>query len=285
MTGRVGVVVTTYRWPEALRLALTGYACQQRPPDEVVVADDGSGPETAAVVRELAGTCGFPLRHVWQEDRGFRKTEILNRAIRATRCEYLVFTDGDCVPRRDFLAVHAGLARPGRFLSGGCVRLGPAASAALTPEAVRSGRAFSTGWLRAHEPVGARRSLRLLPAGTLPGLLDAVTPTRATWNGMGSSTWREALERVNGFDLELVHGGLDRELGARLQNAGLRGRQVRHRAVLLHLHHERPWADPAAMARQRAYRALVRRTGRVRAIRGLSEVDAPVPPPRGGERA
>lgn len=270
---RVGVVITTYEWPRALELVLEGYAAQDRPADEVVVADDGSGAATRELVRRMARETGLPLVHVWHEDRGFQKTEILNRAIRATDCDYLVFTDGDCIPRRDFVATHVELARPGAFLSGGYVRLSEETTSGLTREDVRSGRAFDPSWLEGHGTALGRHHLRLLDPGMAPRLLDAITTTRASWNGMGSSTWTAALKEVNGFDLDFVYGGLDRELGDRLENHGLKGVQVRHRAAVLHLHHGRPYKDVETIRKQRAKRAETRREGRTRALRGLGQLD------------
>lgn len=270
---RVGVVVTTYRRPDALELVLCGFAAQRRRPDEVLVADDGSDDETAAVIERVASATGLPVVHVWHEDRGFQKTEILNRAIRAAEADYLIFTDGDCVPRDDFVATHERLARPGRFLSGGYVRLTAETTERLTAEDVESGRAFDPSWLSANDTGLGRHRLRLLRGAILPRALDAITSTRASWNGMNSSTWREALHEVNGFDLDFVYGGLDRELGLRLENVGLRGAQVRYRAVTLHLHHDRPYKDPETIRRQRETRARVRREGTVRTPRGLAELD------------
>lgn len=274
---RIGVVVTTYRRPDALELVLEGYARQQRRPDEVLVADDGSDEATARAVAGVAASTGLPLVHVWHSDRGFQKTEILNRAIRASESDYLIFTDGDCVPRSDFVSTHERLARPGRFLSGGYVRLEDEATRALTREDVRTGRAFEPRWITGRGTTLGRHRLRLLRGRTAPRILDAVTTTLPTWNGMNSSTWREDLERVNGFDLDFVYGGLDRELGGRLENAGMKGVQVRHRAVVLHLHHERPYKDPEVIRRQRAHREAARESGIVRAPRGIAELDDSVP--------
>ena len=274
---RTGVVVTTYRRPDALELVLEGYARQDRIPDEILVADDGSGEETAEVLERLASSTGLPIVHVWHSDRGFQKTEVLNRAIRASRSDYLIFTDGDCVPRADFVSTHLQLARPGRFLSGGYVRLAASTTEALTVEDVRSGRAFDPRWLAGHGTALGRHRLRLLTGQVIPTVLDALTTTLPTWNGMNSSTWRQDLEGVNGFDLDFVYGGLDRELGGRLENAGLKGVQVRHRAVVLHLHHERPYKDPATIRKQRAHREAAKKSGLVRASRGLAELDDGVP--------
>lgn len=275
--GTISVVVSTYARPRELALVLEGYARQDDPDFEVVVADDGSGEATARVVEEAAARTGLRVTHVWHADRGFGKTEILDRALLEAAGDYLVFTDGDCLPRRDFVATHRALARPGRFLSGGYVRLPRALADALEPADVREGRVWDGRWLLARGFRPGRHVLRMLRPGTLPLLLDALTPTKATWNGMNASTWKTALVEANGFDLRLRYGSEDRELGARLENAGLRGRQIRHRAVLLHLEHDRPWRDDAVVERQRAYRREVARSGATRTDRGLAELPDDVP--------
>lgn len=274
------MILSTFDRPRELALVLAGYARQDDPDFEVVVADDGSGQATAAVVAAAAGAGPHPIRHVWHPDRGFRKTEILNRATQRSGGEYLIFSDGDCIPRQDFVSTHRRLAARGRFLSGGYVRLPPALSGELGPGDVADGWIWRVGALRSRGLKDARSRLRMLGPGSLPGLLDRVTPTRATWNGMNSSTFKEALVAVNGFELDLGYGGEDRELGARLENLGLRGLQVRHRAVLLHLEHERPYRDAALVTRQRALLAPLRASGRTRAVRGLAEVpDVSTTPP------
>jgi glycosyltransferase involved in cell wall biosynthesis len=277
---KISVVLSTYERPRDLGLVLAGYALQDDPDFEVVVADDGSGPETAARVAEAA-RAGLPVAHVWHPDRGFRKTESLDRAILRSTGDYLIFSDGDCIPRPDFVSTHRRLAVPRRFLSGGYVRLPPALSAELTARDVRAGWIWEGRALRRRGVARRAAALRLRPAGVLATALDRVTPTRASWNGMNSSTWREAVLAVNGFDLELQYGGLDREFGQRLENLGYRGLQVRHRAVLLHLHHERPYRDRAVAARQQELREVVSSTGRTRTPRGIGELpDVSTTPPR-----
>lgn len=277
---RISVVLSTYDRPRDLALVLAGYALQDDPDFEIVVADDGSGPETAAAIADAVRS-GPPIRHVWHPDRSFRKTESLDRATLHAKGDYLIFSNGDCIPRPDFVSTHRRLVRPGRFLSGGYVRLSAALSAALTPDDVRAGWVWKGAELRRRGVAPRAAALRLLPPGPLPALLDRITPTRASWNGMNASTWREAVLAVNGFDLELEYGGLDREFGQRLENLGCRGVQVRHRAVLLHLHHDRPYRDAAVTARQRALRDELKASGRTRALRGIDELpDVSTTPPR-----
>ena len=271
--GRVSVILTTYEQPRALELVLRGYARQTVADFEVVVADDGSGPETGEVIDRVGEDAALTIRRVWHEDRGFRKTEILNRAIVAAAGDYLVFSDGDCIPREDFVAVHIGEARPSRFLSGGYLKLPRELSETMTPDDVSSGRVFERSWLSAKGRKGGRRRIRLSQSPRLASLLDRVTPTRPTWNGHNASTWKRSVVAVNGFDMDMGYGGLDRALGERLLNLGLRGRQIRHRAPCLHLWHPRPYRSPEVVAANRAIRSRIRTHGEVRARLGIAELE------------
>lgn len=267
----ISLLVTTYNHPEWLEKVLWGLAAQSDRHFEVVVADDGSGPDTRTRIDGLRSALGVPVRHCWHEDRGYRKCAILNQAIVAAKGEYLVFLDGDCVPRRDFLAVHRALAAPGRFLSGGALRLPMGTSRAITEDDIRNGRATAPGWLRAH---GVPWSMRLARLGAGPRLarwLDALTPTRPTFNGGNASLWRADALRVNGFDERMEHGGLDREFGERLEHAGVRGLQVRHRAIVVHLDHDRGYRRLEAVRRNRAIRDDTATIKRVRAAVGLDQ--------------
>jgi len=273
---RISVILSTYQRPADLERVLWGYAAQTDRGFELVVADDGSGPETAEVVSRVGRETGLEPLHVWHEDRGFRKTEILNRAIAASSGDYLLFSDGDCIPRRDLVAVHRALARPGRFIAGGYLKLPAGVSARITVDDVVSGRVAELGWLRAQGWRPGRRALRLTGSRRIGAALDALTPTAAEFHGNNASAWREAIYAVNGFEGEMGYGGLDKALGYRLRNLGVRGVQARHRAVCLHLHHERPYKDPAVLAENRARLARLRRGGETRARRGLAEL-APDP--------
>ncbi len=254
------VVVSTYNQPEWLKRVLAGYAAQTCADFELVVADDGSREDTRAMLDALAPTLPYRLRHVWHPDDGFRKCTILNRAIEAAASDYLVFSDGDCVPRRDFVATHLAHRAPGRFLSGGYFKLTRAVSHAIDEAAIASGRAFDPAWLVA---AGTRRDhklWKLSARGAAASLLDTLTPARASWNGHNASGWRRDLERVNGFDERMQYGGEDRELGERLEHAGVRGKRVRYQAIVIHLDHDRGYVQPEMIARNRAIRAETRRT-------------------------
>ena len=246
----LSVIVSTYNNPRALALVLAGLERQTRPPQELLVADDGSGAETRGLIEAWARRLSYPLRHVWHPDEGFRKCRILNQAILAARGEYLVFFDGDCVPSAHCLAVHAARAAVNRYVSGGKVLLGPRSSAALDEMAVRHGVLDRPGrwWL----DVAKKRRLLVSRVPGLRDLLDRNVRRPPGWRGENASTWAVHARAVGGFDERFTYGYEDADFGQRLLLAGVIGVSVRYTAPVYHLDHPRPWRNEAVIAANKA---------------------------------
>jgi glycosyltransferase involved in cell wall biosynthesis len=268
----LSVVVSTYDRPAFLEKVLRGYAVQSDKDFELLVADDGSGPETAALIARARLSTGLSIVHVWHCHQGFRKSLILNRAIAAASGDYLVFTDGDCIPREDLVATHRRLARRGRYVAGGYLKLPREVCDAIELADIDSHRITDLAWLRSKGWKPGKRALRLTRSPWLGAFCDAVTTTSADFQGNNASTWREALYVVNGFESDMGYGGLDQALGYRLHNAGIIGRQARHRAVTMHLHHDRPYKDPEVIKKNREIKKRIREDGETRAHNGLAEL-------------
>ena len=269
-TPTVGVVFTTYNRPHDLARVLSGYARQTIRKFEIVIADDGSTEETRQCIERARDAWQLDIRHVWHEDVGFRKCKILNRAIAESGAEYLIFTDGDCIPHPEFIAGHLELARPGYFVSGGCVRLGAEATRVIQPQDVLEGRVFDPRWLVEQGESGFNLRKLRLSAAPWHNVMNTITTTRPTWNGHNSSTWRDEVLAVNGFDERLGYGGLDREFGERLERCGMRGIQARYSLICLHLDHPRPYrADEIMNANRQIRRDNARRNVR-RTAHGLT---------------
>jgi glycosyltransferase involved in cell wall biosynthesis len=277
----ISIIVATYEWPEALDVILRALADQNDGSFEVVVADDGSGPATAAVVDGWRDRRLFPVEHVWQADEGWRKSRILDRAALAARGAYFVFLDGDSVPRTPFLEAVRGCMLPGWFVASKRLHLS---------------RSLSRKVLEGHEPVwrwSAARWVLRAPREVLGGdreaaslgLLLPVRDRRRPWRpnqaefsppyeayGFCFGTWRSDFERVNGFDLRFQGwGGEDEDIAARLRNAGLRCGWPGPRATILHLWHEEKRGTMPSN------KPLVRETladANVQARRGLRELAA-----------
>ena len=274
---RIAVILSTYNSHERLSLVLDGYRVQSHADFEIVIADDGSGPATREVIGRARDETGLDVQHVWHEDDGFRKCTIMNRAAAETDADYLIFSDGDCIPRRDFIDTHEALAEPGRFLSGGCFRLTADATRSLTREDVLNGNVTNVRFLNGTLPRTNLRKYRLHLGSGLGRVLDTVTTTRATWNGHNSSCWRKDLVKANGFDERMCYGGEDREFGERLMHAGIRPRQIRHRAICVHLWHDRDYVHAEGLR----YNREIRKSTAVRRSRftdhGIVKTDPPTP--------
>lgn len=256
---KISVIITTYNSPEWLEKVLWGYRCQSFSDFELLVADDGSGPETANVIRDMQSGASFPIRHIWHEDQGFRKCVILNKAILQTQADYVVFSDGDCIPRADFLQAHFEKREKNHFLSGGAIRLPMELSRLITPDHIISQSAFDKKWLINN---GLKNSsfkiLKLTHKKTLAQWMNRLTPTKATWNGGNASTWKKDIIEVNGFDERMRYGAQDREFGERLMNKGLKGIQIRYSAICIHLEHSRGYVNKPDLDRNAAIRKETR---------------------------
>ncbi|TXR52210.1 glycosyltransferase [Reinekea thalattae] len=255
---RVGVVITTYNSPDWLANVLIGYEAQTDSDFTVLIADDGSDQQTKAVIEEFKSHGILRLEHHWHEDQGFRKTEILNKVIAATDCDYLIFTDGDCIPRADFIAVHRREATRGYFLSGGYIKLTTPVSELINDEMIRQQSIFDQRWLIDQGQPKSFKLKKLTRSRLLVSVLNRLTPTKATWNGMNSSGWRDDIVSINGFDERMQYGGLDREMGERLFNKGVKSKQIRYSAVCLHLDHPRGYSKPEIWAFNHALRKKVK---------------------------
>lgn len=231
MAPRASVLLSTYNQPRVLDLALEGYARQSTRDFEILIGDDGSGPETAELIERHAKELSVPLVHVWQPDAGFQKAKAVNRAALQSRGEWLIFSDGDCVPSRTFVEEHLGAQKRGRFLIGGHVRLSKAETAALTPEAVRSGRFEDLG------SAWERVNLWLMHAKSL-GYIAIRKRRKPKFYGLNFSLARDDFFAVNGYDSTYKNiAKEDSDLRNRMQLAGYRAVSLWHRARVYHQYH------------------------------------------------
>ena len=257
-------------------MSLEGWLHQIHKAPLIIVADDGSDSRTSDVVHRYQSK--LPLVHVWHEDTGFRKTEILNKAIDAAEktgsVDYLIFTDGDCIPRNDFLDAHIRNAAAGRFLSGGYHKLPRITSNAITPELIACQDCFTLTWLRGHGMPNSVRNAKLSVRGLTAKFFDALTSTRATFNGHNASAWMSDIVSANGFDSRMKYGGEDRELGERLENAGIKGLGIRYRAICLHLDHDRSYVNDSDIKINNDIRAETRNSHETRTPYGINQTVA-----------
>jgi glycosyltransferase involved in cell wall biosynthesis len=240
---KLSVIISTYKAEEWLHKVLLGYAIQSEQDFEVIIADDGSTDKTKAVIESFRNQFKHPLQHVWQEDNGFRKCKILNKAITVSKADYLLFTDGDCIPRLDFIEKHLFYRQKGYFLSGGYFKLPMAISKAIVDETIQKQDCFKMTWLNKNGFSLNFKSTKLVRNRFFAAFMNWITPTKRTWNGHNSSAYKSDILAINGFNELLDYGGEDREMGERLFNYGILSKQIRYSAICVHLDHSRNYID------------------------------------------
>ena len=237
------VILSTYNSELWLKKVLLGFAQQSFKDFELIIADDGSRSSTKDLIENIRQILFYPVQHAWHPDNGFQKTIILNKALNISKGKYIVFTDGDCIPRRDFLETHNKFKAKGSFLSGGYFKLNRSLSNIISEEDIFLQNCFSIRWLRKRGLSISFNNIKIYTCVPISRVLNKLTPTKPTWNGQNSSGWRKDIFSINGFDERMKYEGEDREFGERLINFGIKPKQIRYSAICLHLDHSRGYVD------------------------------------------
>ena len=224
---KISLVISTFNQPAVLVKALAGVARQTQPPMEILISDDGSDETTRELAKNFAATSRVPVRHIWHPHDGFRKTIILNKTVAAAQGDYLIFTDGDCVPHPKFVADHAALAGKNFWVQG---RRCFVREEFVPTFSVENFPAF--GWMLAGKITGAAKGIRW----PLP-IVQRDTKQRGII-GCNMAFWRDDILAVNGFNEDYTGwGGEDSDIGTRVYHLGRQRKFVYGRAITFHLNH------------------------------------------------
>ena len=261
---KISIIVATYNRPDALALVLRALVGQRAGNFEVVIADDGSGPETKSAIERLARRLPYSLLHVWQPDEGFRLAAVRNRAAAKATGDYFAFIDGDCLPLPDFVARQRAMAEPGWFVTGNRILL----SRRLSERAIASDLPL-WHWGRARW-IGARLQgdIRLLEPLLRYRNRSRPKPDWTGTEGCNIAVWRRDFIAINGFDETYRSWGYeDSDFAHRLIRSGCRRRATRWNVPLLHLWHASQSDEQFSQNRARFEQTLA--SDRTRAIEGV----------------
>lgn len=226
------LIISTYNWPEALELCLKSILNQKIKPSEVIIADDGSDKRTAELIHKFAASASFPIYHVWHEDKGFRKTIILNKAILKASFPYIIQIDGDIITNPHFIEDHLNMAEKGCFIRGTRAMLTPK----MTKRLLRNNKLtiIEKIALIIRQPANA---LRLQPF--IAQLISKKELSGKRVKGCNMSFWKEDLTNINGYDNTLQGWGHeDEELSWRLVNSGKQKKIIKFSAITYHIYHK-----------------------------------------------
>lgn len=235
---KISVIITTYNWPYALQAVLEGLLAQKTEiPFEIIIADDGSQEETKALITSFKLRALMPVLHIWQPDEGFRAAAVRNKAVLAARGEYLIFLDGDCIPRENFIKRHWQLAEHETFVVGNRILLNRVFTVFVLSEQIPVHRWSFLQWCRARLQ---GKCNRVLPFFSVPlGHLRRMRSAR--WQGAKGcnlALWKSDLMQVNGWEEKFVGWGYeDSDLVIRLIRAGIRRKEGRYSVPVIHLWH------------------------------------------------
>jgi glycosyltransferase involved in cell wall biosynthesis len=265
----LSVVISTYNWPQALQVVVEGFFSQSDMDFEIVIADDGSGEATRACIERLRARAPVPLTHVWQPDEGYRLAMSRNRGILACSGDYIVVVDGDCIPRRDFIARHRKLARRGFMVTGSRILLNPGASARVLAGRLDLQSASLLDKLRLRLSGETNKLAQMLWA--MPDI--GREQTRFSFRrikGCNMAIWRDDLERINGFDESFEGWGHeDADLVLRLFHAGVMRKEGAFATEVFHLWHRETSRDQASSNRRVVLERAANKT--IQALKGLKQ--------------
>lgn len=235
------VIAAFYNKIDYLKLVLAGFEKQTLKNFELIIADDGS---TKDIVKEIESTLknySFHIKHIWQEDKGFRKNRILNQAILAANTDYLIFIDADCIPHSHFVEEHIKNQSNNVCLTGRRVNLSVKVTNQLTEDKV------SNGFLE-------RNTILLIKDGLFGESYDVEkgfylknkllknyfnTKPRGLL-GCNFAISKKNIFKINGFDerYEAPSIGEDSDVHFRLELIGIKIKSLNNIAIQYHLFHK-----------------------------------------------
>jgi len=224
------LVASTYNWPEALELLLLSVLNQSVLPNEVIIADDGSGEDTKNLIENFKKTFPVPLVHIWQEDLKNRKSRIMNKAIAAAKYDYIVEIDGDIILNKHFIEDHLAYAQKGHYLFGSRVNIQEKLLPELFSEKNIDFNFFSKG---------IKKRSRTIRIPFLMNFAKSVDKCSKKLRGCNMSFWKEDFIKINGYNESIVGWGMeDSEMIQRLHNIAIKGKRLKYTGIVYHIYHK-----------------------------------------------
>ncbi len=235
---KISVIITTYNRPDALQLILQSLNDQNDKNFEVVIGDDGSREDTALMIRNMQKICNYKIIHAFQEDRGFRLSRARNLAASLATGEYLIFLDGDCIPRTSFVRAHRMLARRDCIVAGNRILLSEKFTKQVLKYGIKVWLYSYKDWFKAYLKHYIKR---LHPFITFP-YFHRIRLFNNSWKkvrGCNFALFKDEFIRVNGCDSDFEGWGYeDSDLAVRLIHAGIKIKSGRYATAVLHLWHK-----------------------------------------------
>lgn len=232
---KVSLIISVYNDMAALALILKSICKQSyKGTIEVIIAEDKQCKNLSDQIAKWRNQYIFTIKHISQEDLGFRKCKILNEAIRVATCPYLIFIDGDCVLHKHFIREHIKASRIGTVVYGRRVML----SKFLSRKVLTSQNFFWLHFVFLFLSGSSRLDAAIYLAGTM------AQEKKGFW-GHNWSIHLSDIRMVGGFDESYEQAGIgeDTDIEWRLEQMGIRFYRIKNKAIQYHLYHKSHYAN------------------------------------------
>ncbi len=234
------LIISVYNKVRELELVLAGVNRQTYKNFDIIIADDGSGFEMKHFIENYKNKFQNEFKHIWHEDKGFRKNRILNEAIKSSDSDYLIFIDGDCIPHKSFIQAHTEERENKCVLCGSRVMLSESYSTAISTDFVQMGKLERLDFRLLADAIRGKASR--LEESIKSGFLKKINQRKISRIlGSNYSIEKSLLKEINGLDERYEGPGLgeDSDIEFRLGLLGVKFKSVRNYAILYHLYHQK----------------------------------------------
>ena len=200
---KCSIIISVYKDTDSLDLILESLINQTIIPNEVIISEDGNSKEMVEYVKVAKDKYKkLDIVHLYQEDIGWRKNIALNRAIVASKYEYLIFIDGDCVPFDDFIENHIMQASKKIVLAGKRVELGDQITKEIRSKKLTVSKLTNNYWLYAIKLIKDKtRHLEDILHISYKSFLAPFIKKEVNYIiGCNWSAFKEDILSINGFD-------------------------------------------------------------------------------------
>lgn len=227
---KTALLISTYNWKEALDLIFKSILLQTQMPDEIIIADDGSKEDTKKIIKKFKEKTTVPVQHFWQEDNGFRKATILNKAIAGTTADYIIQIDGDCILHKNFIKDHINAREKKMYLYGSRVNILPQFVTNVIANKQLQFTVFSKE---------IKNKTRTIHFPFLSKMYQPHKNISKKFRGCNTSFWREDCIKINGYNENFEGWGKeDSDFAIRLGNLGIQAKRLRYAGIVYHIYHK-----------------------------------------------
>lgn len=263
---KIALVISTYNSPEVLNIIIDAVSKQFKIPNEVIIAEDGNDIETLKIVNFWKNKSSYKLIHVNQEDSGFRKALILNKAIQLSQSDYIIQIDGDCIPNKYFIYDHIVNVKKGCYLYGTRVHIKKKYISQFLWSYQNKNRRLVFSFFSPN----IKKRFRKIRIPFLKYFYKPADKISNKFRGCNTSFWRKDFISINGYDNEFIGWGReDSDLMIRLHNLGIKGKRVKFSAILYHLDHDQK--DEIGFLKNNSIQINSVLNKKIKAINGLLE--------------